>query len=433
MQETTPPKKIGLWTSTSLVVGNMIGAGVFLMPSALAAYGGISIIGWLFSAAGALLLARVFSKLSKMVPNKSGGPYTYSKAGLGEFAAFIVAWGYWISIWVSNAAIAIAFVSALSVFFPILEENILVAVATGLMAIWGLTWINSKGVLVSGKMQLLTTILKLIPLIAVIIGGFFFFDLNNFKPFNISDESAFAAIAITASMTLYAFMGVESATIPANEIEQAEKTVPRATMLGTIITTLVYILSTLVIMGMLPLNALTSSPAPFADAMKIISGPLGEKAVAAGAAIAAFGGLNGWILVQGQIAMVTAQDQLFPPIFKKENKRGVPIVAIIIGSVLSSILMIMNYTDALVEQFKFMILLTALCVLIPYLFSAAALVLLQLKGRQTKSKFIYAIIPGSLAFLYSLWAIYGAGETAVFWGFLLLLAGIPLFVWMKRN
>ncbi|MFT4833040.1 MAG: APA family basic amino acid/polyamine antiporter, partial [Psychroserpens sp.] len=112
-------KKIGLWTSTSLVIGNMIGAGVFLMPAALASFGGISTIGWLFSAFGALLLARVFSKLSVLVANKSGGPYAFTKAAFGDFAGFLVAWGYWISVWTSNAAIAIAFVSALSVFFPI--------------------------------------------------------------------------------------------------------------------------------------------------------------------------------------------------------------------------------------------------------------------------------------------------------------------------
>ncbi len=434
MSKTQETKKLGLWMSISLVIGNMIGAGVFLMPSALAAFGGISILGWIFSAIGALLLAKVFSKLSKLVPNKDGGPYVYTREGIGDFAGFFVAWGYWISIWVGNAAMAIAFVSALSVFFPILEQNAILAVLLGLSAIWVLTWVNSRGVTESGKVQVVTTLLKLIPLFLVIVGGFFFFDIENFVPFNTSDETNMAAIAITATMTLYAFLGVESATIPASNVDNPEKTIPKATMLGTIITTIVYILGTVVVMGMIPPGILSESPAPFADAMKIISGEWGSGFVAAGAAIAAFGALNGWILIQGQIPMATAKDKLFPRIFKKENSKGVPAMGMVIGSVLTSVVMLMNYSDGLVEQFKFIILLTTLCSLIPYLFTTAAYILILIEKQLPNQKWIPAVGLANLAFLYSIWAIFGAGEKAVFWGFLLLLAGIPFYVLMKyRN
>jgi len=434
MKQKQTSKKLGLWMSTSLVVGNMIGAGIFLMPAALAAYGGISIFGWLFSAVGALLLATMFSRLSKLVRDKNGGPYVYTKEGLGDFAGFLVAWGYWISTWVANAAITIAFVSALTVFFPILGTNALYAVVLGLTTIWFLTWINSKGIRESGKMQVVTTLLKLIPLVLVIIGGIFFFNADNFIPFNPSIETNLSAIAITATMTLYAFLGVESATIPAGNVEHPEKTIPKATMLGTIITTLIYFLSTVVIMGMIPADVLSKSPAPFADAMDIIAGGWGRGLVAAGAAIAAFGALNGWILIQGQIAMATAKDDLFPRIFKKENKNGVPALGIIIGSVLTSIVMLMNYSDGLVEQFKFIILLSTLCVLVPYLFTSAAYVLILAERKQPNLKWLPEIVLASLAFAFSLWAIYGAGEEAVYFGFLLLLAGIPFYVWMKyRN
>jgi len=424
-------KKIGLWMSTSLVIGNMIGAGVFLMPAALAAYGGISIFGWLFSAVGALLLATIFSRLSKLVGDKNGGPYAFTKEGIGDFAGFLVAWGYWISIWVANAAITIAFVGALSVFFPVLETNSVYAVLVGLGTIWFLTWINSKGVQESGKVQVVTTLLKLIPLVLVIIGGIFFFNVDNFTPFNPSTETNLGAIAITGTMTLYAFLGVESATVPVGNVENPEKTIPKATMLGTIITTLVYILSTVVIMGMIPSDILSKSPAPFADAMDIIAGGWGRNLVAAGAAIAAFGALNGWILIQGQIAMATAKDDLFPRIFKRENKNGVPALGIIIGSILTSIVMLMNYSDGLVDQFKFIILLTTLCCLIPYLFSAAAYILILVQRKSPYFKWLPKVILAGLAFIFSLWAIYGAGEKAVFFGFLLLLAGIPFYVWMK--
>ncbi len=430
MDENKSVKKLGLFTATSLVIGNMIGAGIFLMPSALAAYGGISILGWLFSAAGSFVLAKVFSNLSIMLPYKTGGPYAYSKAGLGDFAAFLVAWGYWISIWLANAAISIAFVGAIGVFFPVFVEDKVFAVGLGLLTIWGLTWVNALGIQQSGKVQLVTTVLKLIPLVLVIVGGLFFFDFDNFTPFNSSGKSTFEAITITAALTLYAFMGVESATIPSENIENPEKTIPKATLWGTLVTTLVYILGTVVVMGMIPLHELAESAAPFSDAMAIIGGEWGRNIVAVGVAIAAFGALNGWILVQGQIAMATARDHLFPKIFEKKNGKGVPVLGMVIGSVLTSIMLLMNYTEGLVDQFKFLILLTAFCVLIPYLFSAIAYILLKMKSTQNKG---VVIVLGGLAVLYSLWAIYGAGQEAIVWGAVLLLAGLPLYFWQKHK
>lgn len=433
MKQKSSPKKLGLWMSTSLVVGNMIGAGIFLMPSALASYGGISILGWLFSAAGGFLLAKVFSNLSTLVPAKSGGPYTYSREGLGDFAAFLVAWGYWISIWLANAAITIAFVGAIAVFFPSISDNPVLAIVLGLVTIWGLTWVNSLGIRASGKVQLVTTILKLLPLILIIVGGFFYFDTDNFTPFNVSGESTFEAISITAALTLYAFMGVESATIPSENIENPEKIIPKATLIGTLLTTLVYIFSTIAIMGMIPLEELSKSAAPFSDAMAIIGGEWGRNLVAAGVAIAAFGALNGWILIQGQISMATSRDQLFPKIFSKKNSKDVPVPGMIIGSILTSIIMLMNYTDGLVTQFKFLILLTAFCVLIPYLFSAASYILIASKTESNSIKKILIYSLGGLAFLYSAWAIYGAGGEAIIWGAVLILMGLPLYLWQKRK
>ena len=182
-------KKIGLITTTSLVVGNMIGAGIFLLPSSLAEYGSISLLGWLFTATGALILAKIFSNFSKMIVNKSGGPYTYSKEGFGDFIGFLVAWGYWISIWVSNAGLAIAIIGGLSVFFPVMDTNPFISLAVGLGFIWFFTWINSKGIKESGKIQVITTALKLLPLVFVIIVGAFLFSFDNFPSFNLTGES----------------------------------------------------------------------------------------------------------------------------------------------------------------------------------------------------------------------------------------------------
>jgi APA family basic amino acid/polyamine antiporter len=423
--------KLGIWMSTSLVVGNMIGSGIFLMPSALAAFGGISILGWLVSSIGALMLAKVFSRLSRLIPGRSGGPYAFARAGFGDFIGFLVAWGYWMSTWIANAAIAVAFVGAMSIFFPILDTEPLAAVGLTLSAIWFLTWINSRGVVASGKTQIVTTLLKLLPILVVIAGGIFFFQLDNFSPFNASGESSLKAIALSGTLTLFAFLGLESATVPSDKVADAARTIPRATLLGTGFTTLVYIMSTVVIMGLIPLDQLAESPSPFADAMRLISGEYGEALVAAGAAIASFGALNGWILIQSQIAEAAAKDGLFPPVFKKENRRGVPVWGMVIGSSLSSLMALMNFTENLVEQFSFMILLSTLCTLVPYLFAAAAYVGLSLERITQRGPAVRVFLLGGLAFSFSLWAVYGAGEASVFWGFLLLLLGVPVYILMR--
>jgi len=430
------PQKIGLITATSLVVGNMIGAGIFLLPASLASFGSISLLGWLFTATGALILAKIFSNMSKILPNISGGPYAYSKAGFGDFIGFLVAWGYWISIWVSNAALVTAIISALSVFFPVLETNSILAVSIGLGMIWFLTWINSRGVNASGKFQVVTTILKLAPLVFIILLGLFYFDVNNFPSFNLTGDSSWVALSGAAALTLYAFLGIESASIPAESVENPEKIIPRATMLGTIIVTLVYILGTVVLFGILPIESLQNSPAPFADAGKIIGGEYAGYFVAAGAAIAALGCLNGWILMSGQLPMATAKDNMFPKVFKRENKNGAPYLGLVIGSVLTSVVLLMNYTKGLVDQFTFIANLVVFTALVPYLFVAAAYIIVLIEKKLHFNNAFKTFILGTLGATYSIWAIFGAGSNTVFYGFLLLLAGIPFYVlmqWHKRE
>jgi APA family basic amino acid/polyamine antiporter len=427
----TKSNKIGLWTSTALVVGNMIGAGVFLLPASLANFGGISIFGWIFSAIGSLLLAKLFSNLSKKLP-KSGGPYAYTKLGLGDFAAFLVAWGYWISIWCTNAAITVALVSYLSVFIPSLPNDPVLSIAIGLSIIWIITYLNTRGIKTAGKIQVVTTILKLVPLVLVAIAGLFYIDLSNFVPFNVSGESNFSAITLTATLTLFAFLGMESATIPADNIKNPEKTIASATMIGTLITVFVYIMGTVALMGMIPAEELQNSNAPFADAAAIIWGESARYWVAAGAIISTLGALNGWILMQGQIPLAASKDKLFPSIFGKENKNNTPAIGIVISSILVSILMMMNFSKGLIDTFTFIILLSTLTCLVPYLFSAASYVIICMQDKLWKNNgWISKIVIAFLAFLYSLWAVVGSGQESVYWGFILLMAGIPFYVWIK--
>ncbi len=424
--------KIGLWTTTCLVIGNMIASGLFMLPATLSIYGGISLIGWLISGAGALCLALVYSWLSKLQPLATGGPYAYTRDGMGHFAAFLVAWGYWISCWCTNAAIAVAFVSYLTAFIPALGNNSMLAVGTGLSAIWFLTWINTKGIREAGLVQVITTILKLAPLLVITIGGLFYLNSDHFIPFNVSTQSNLSAITSATTLTLFAFLGLESATIPSGNIKNAEKTVSRATIIGTLLTTLIYIAGTIAVMGLIPPSVLTQSQAPFADAAASIWGEEARYLVAGGAVISTFGALNGWILIQGQMPMAAARDNLFPRIFAKENKNGTPAMGIVISSILISILMSMNFSRNLADTFTFMVLLTTLTVLVPYLFSIISFVMIASKLRQLN---VFKLSIAIIGFLYSMWAVIGAGQETVYWGFVLLMAGLPFYAYIqiKKN
>ena len=424
-------QKIGLLAATSLVVGNIIGAGIFVLPASLGKFGSISILGWLFTATGALILAKIFSNFSKILKGKSGGPYLYSKIIFGDFIGFLVAWGYWISCWVNNAAIAVAIVSALSFFFPELVTNPFYATITGLSFIWFFTFTSSKGIKSSGNIQILTTIAKLIPLVLIILFGFFIFDLEIFPEFNLTDQNDFEILPVVAVMTLYAFLGLECASIPAENIKNPEKTIPKATMAGTLISTLIYILSTIVLFGIISAENLINSPAPFAEAGEIIGGKYFGFLISAGAAISAIGALNGWILITSYMPMTMANDRLFPKVFAKKNKKGFPYLSLLLGSILTSFVMTMNYTDGLVDRFEFLILLTTLSTLIPYFFVSVSYILFHVEKRLFKINSFRSVILGLFGSLYSLWAIFGSGIDSIVYGTILLILGIPIYLILK--
>jgi basic amino acid/polyamine antiporter, APA family len=431
------PRKLGLWTSTALVIGNMIGSGIFLLPSSLAPYGGISIVGWLFTAIGAICLALVFAKLAAWIP-KAGGPYAYTRLAFGDFAGFWIAWGYWIAIWVGNAAIAVACVSYLEVFIPVLKGNTLLAGLGAIALVWLFTWINCRGIKEVGVTQLWTTLFKIVPLVAIATIGLFWFNPSHFIPFNPSGKPAFSAVSAVAALTLWSFIGLESATVPAGDVINPARTIPRATILGTLVTALVYILGTVAVMGVVPQATLASSGAPFAEAARLMWGDWAYYAVGLGAVVSCAGALNGWTLLQGQIPMAAAGDRLFPQKFGILSQRGVPAFGVIISSLLITLLLILNYSGSksLVEIFNFVILLATLTTLIPYVFCSIAEFIIFLRDPAHlggRKQFRGSGIVAAIAFLYSVWAIYGSGAETVMYGFMLLLFGIPVYVWLVKE
>jgi APA family basic amino acid/polyamine antiporter len=425
-------KSIGFWISFGLIVGNMIGSGIFLLPSNLAVYGGISAWGWLISVLGALALASVFGKLSKTV-KRGGGPYAYTREGFGDFAAFWIAWGYWISCWAAVAAIAIAFSGAMAIFMPILSENNFIGSIFAVACVVLLTAVNLLDIGKVGKVQFVTTILKLVPLILIGTLGFAYFEPNHFEPFNQSDEPTMSAVASTATLTLWAFLGFESATIVSHKVRNAAITVPRATLYGTLFVAVIYILSCFAVMGIIEPAVLQKSTAPFADAAAKIWGNWASYFIAAGTGIACFGAMSGWILIQGEVPHAAACDKLFPHQFAKLSKNNVPSFGVLFSSLLVVILLLSTSHLGIVKQFEIIILLSTLTAVIPYSFCTMTEFSFLLKSNHKAALPIKEFIINSAAFAFSIYAVLGAGEKTVFSGFILLLFGLPVFIWMKHN
>ena len=238
-----------------------------------------------------------------------------------------------------------------------------------------------------------------------------------------------------ATLTLWAFLGMESATIPADAVREPEGTIPRATIAGTLLAAVVYIGSTTAVSGIIPPAELVQSAAPFADAAARIWGPDAAAFVAAVAAISCFGALNGWVLLQGQMPAAVAKDGLFPKVFARLSRRGTPDFAMIISGLFISLLVALNYTKSLAEIFTFVILISTLTVLLPYVFCSLAEIMIRRRQNKELAGLPKAglLLLSTAGFLYSVWAVGGAGEEVVYWGFLLLLSGIPVYVWTKRS
>ena len=422
-------RQIGLVTATALVLGNMIGSGIFLLPASLAPYGGYSLIGWIISAIGALLLAGVFFRLARRTP-MAGGPYAYCRDAFGDCVGFLNAWMYWVSCVVSIAAIAVAFASYLSVFVPVVGAHPLPGALAALSAIWVLTAVNIAGLHGAGVVQVVTTVLKLLPLLALAVFGFTHIDPQLLTP-GPHAGPAWSAINFSVAATLFAFLGVECATIPAGHVRDPDRTIPRATLLGTAIAAVVYIACTAVVMGLVPAAELAHSQAPFAAAGRLLWGGWAGLLIAGAAAISCFGALNGWMLITGQFPQAVAKDGLFPRCFARESGRGTPAVALVVGAIIGSVLVLANYSRGMVAMFTFLLLLTTLASVVGYLFCAMAdIVLARRAGRPLPWR---DAALACLAFGFCVWAVIGSGEDAVFWNFVLMVLGLPLYVWQSRR
>ncbi|UTT87303.1 amino acid permease (plasmid) [Vibrio pelagius] len=432
----TKTKSLGLWTCTALIIGNMIGSGFFIAPAALAPYGTVAIIGWGLMAFSAVCLGMVFARLARIAP-ATGGPYAYTRLGFGRFTGFLVAWGYWISIWASLPAMAAGLVGYLNSLFPALNGITGINVLIGLGSIWLIAAINIKGVKEAGLFQAATVYTKLIPFIGISVFGLFWVDWSHFAVLNPSDKPFFSALAATAPLTMFAFLGIESATVPAGDVENADKTIPRATILGTIVSSLVYILGTTVVLGVLPREVLIHSSAPFADAAYAMWGATASKIISIAAVISSLGAINGWTLLMGQVPMAAARDGAMPKVFAKANKAGSPMYGILISATLASLLLVIDVSGgkAMATFYNLIVDLSTDAAMIPYVFCCLVEGILFVKrDKLSRVLNIKHYVPvGTVAFIFAVATIYGSGPTAGMWSLLLLMLAVPVWLIVEKE
>ena len=450
----TNGRKLGFWMCTALVVGNMIGAGIFLLPASLAPYGLNSLVAWGLTATGAMILAMVFAALGRAYPNACG-PYDYTRIAFGDLAGFVVAWGYWISIWCGNAAIATGAIGYLGTLFPALGTQPVSAFAS-VALVWVLTGVNALGARTAGRVQVVTTILKLVPLLAIAGLGLWLLAMHDPRLTTANAPTTFSLDGITAAaaLTLWALVGLESATIPGGKVENPERTIPRATIVGTAFTAVIYVLACGCVLLLVPSAQLAQSQAPIADVARTVWGPGAALAFAAFAAISGIGALNGWILLQGELPSQMARKGVFPRLFAGESARGVPIASLCISSLLVSAMILANSSKSLVQVFSYIILVSTSATLVFYLLCSLAVLKLMRTGelRPASGKLGWLAAAAVVGSLYSLWAIYGAGLSTdakqcagelICWApwlsnpailnFALLALGVPVFYLMRRN
>lgn len=419
-------RQLGLGMLIALVIGNIIGSGVFVLPAALAPYGAASLLGWGISLGGALMLALVYAWLAQIVPNY-GGAYAYARRAFGDRTGFLVAWSYWVCVWSANAAIAVAFAGSLGAVWPAATATPLRGAVCALGALWVCTFISLSGVREAGYTAVVTTSLKLVPLVVFGLLGLGWVHASAFHPFNASGLPLLSVASSVAALTLWAFLGLETATVPTGVVRDPQRTVPRATVIGMIIAGLATMLACTVVVGMLPADVLHASAAPMAEAARRTWGPAAGIGIGAIATISCFGALNGWVLLQAQTTLAPALDGLFPKAFARLDARGTPWFGLLISSVLASALIVSNYSRTLVALFTFTILLSTAATLLPYLIT----VLAWWRIDTASSRWRRLVALGALAF--SVWALIGTGVETLLWGAVLVLAGWPIYVWQRRG
>lgn len=437
-----PVRSLGLPSATTLVIGSIIGTGVFTMPGVLAEAGTSSILVLGVIAVGAVLLGVMFGQLTKRIPSSDGGLYAYSRHEFGDFAGYLTAWCYWITAWAGNAAIVSSWVLYVESLFSIAHPSAWTNLGIALLGLWIPAAVNLVGVKQMAWFQNVSVVLKFLPLLVVGVVGWFFIKADNFGPFNASGGSLYSAVGIAAGVALFSFIGVECASIAAARVKNPRVNVGRASVLGTAASGLLYIAASAVVMGLVSHHTLAGNGAPFVDAFQTMFGHVTwvGKLVAGTAVVSGIGALNGWTLVTAEMPRAAAEDGLFLPQFAKTFRDGTPWFGILVSTAVASLLMAFAYSgNTGLKVFTYLVDLSVVTVAIPYLFSACAQLAYLVSRRRKVNGWALArnLAIASTSVLFSLWVAFTAGYQAVYQAvyqaMLLLLIGIPIYAFLKAR
>jgi APA family basic amino acid/polyamine antiporter len=421
--------RIGFWTCTALVVGNVIGMGIFVLPSSLAPFGFNALIGWAIVLAGCLTLARVFSHLAHVLPD-AGGPYGYIRQTLGELPAYLALWAYWVSLWLTNAALATGVVGYMSVVFPPLGALPPALFALGLL--WAVVAVNLFGVRTGGGVQIVTTALKLLPMLAIaLLGGWVLLTAPaNYTAHPPATPITLGSVTAAATIALFAMLGIESASVPAARVDDPARTIPRSTMTGTVLTAIVYVVVSGVPLLLIRQHELAEANAPFALLMDRYAVAGAGRWLALFVVISGLGALNGWTLLSGELTRTMAERGVLPPMLARNNRHGAPALALLLTGALASAMVGMSYSKSLVAAFTFLTRVVTAANLPLYLCcTLALLVLWHRRHAACTTRRVLLVALASLSFVVL--AFVGIGREPFLYALGLIAAGLPLYALMR--
>jgi amino acid transporter len=429
-------RKLGFPAAIAMVVGTMIGSGIFMSPQNLAAVTNpkTAMLAWAITGAGSVFIAMTFANMVTKIP-KTGGPVVYTRVAFGGFPSFLVGWSYWIGTWTSLGAIINGCVRYLGNLTPVIGENKAASFIAASAILWLIIYINVRGIKQAGSVVAFTTICKLVPLALFLIIGLFHFHPEFFNTAAGANVSGADTLSAAIGVTLWSFMGLEMGVFPAEETKNAPVFIRRATIFGTIFVAVVYVVISTVAFGIMPQNQLAHSQAPIADMLdQMTGGRWGGIFISLGVIISTFGAATGCAIVTARCSYACAVDKTFPAVFKKINmKYGTPETSLIIAGLLTNILFILNYVKGLNAAYQLIMLLSTMSTLPAYIATAGAEIRLAFQtGRQRiNARLLRQSIIPFLALVYSGYAVYGCGRQIIFWGVILMLLGIPLYLYVK--
>ena len=418
--------KIGVVQLTILTMVNMMGSGIIMLPTKLAEIGTISIVSWLVTAVGSTALAYAFAQCG-MFSRKSGGMGGYAEYSFGKAGNFMANYTYGVSLVIANTAIAISAVGYGSEFLGATLSPLSIALWT-IFTLWLATILNFGGARITGNISSFTIWGVIIPVVGISIIGWKWFDgsmyVNSWNPHNVP---TFEAIGVSISMTLWAFLGLESACANADAVENPEKNVPIAVLGGTLGAAVIYIVSTNVIAGIVPNLELANSTAPFGLAFAHMFNDTIGKVIMGLMVMSCFGSLLGWQFTIAQVFKSSAEEGYFPAFFKKVTSKDAPIVGMVTITALQTLLSLMTISPSLNKQFNVLVDLAVVTNVISYLLSMAALAVLLKAENVAPQKYKTTVLVAFIGSLYSIYALYAAGEQAMLYGSIVTFIGWTLY------